>query len=378
MSIAFLLALIVLLGYGRLKGQTLLSRTNVHLFLLLPLVSVVPAAIFHDQPVPLSLLILRSNFFWLLYFVLHIFNVPAKAVVRLMLFIGCVWIFLTVVQQATYPAYFFYTRSGEGDQEFFRAGVYRFMIDPYQYGLFVLLYGYYKFLSSKKAAYLLLVGFALAGFYYFSTRQIAIGALFCICLTGFLFQGKVRFYSVAACLLLGITVAFFGDQLIGEYVEMTVSQLDDKDDVRLHASRFFLYDYWPHWTTVFTGNGMEHLTSAYGREMSALNEGKGYYRSDVGIIGALNTFGVFYVLNILWLNVKLLLTPLRAADRYLKLFFLFALLLLVISEQYAYPAAIPFFCFLLYLVDKAKAAAKMKLPARRPVSSKETVQHYSL
>jgi hypothetical protein len=349
----FLLLLIVLLNYNALRNNKLLFGTNVWLFIAIPIVSSIAAAFFHDQSLFLSLAILRTNFVWLLYFVLHIFNIPVKKIIHLLLFIGVVWILITIVQQYTYPTYYFYTRSDDGDTEFIRAGIYRFMIDPYQYGLFVLFFFFWKLLAKWKFVNLAFVALALAGLYFFATRQILVGAVLCMILAVWMQSGRARLYSFVAFIFMASIGLLFQNELFGEYIQMTQAQLSTKDDIRLLAADFFLYDYWPHWITVITGNGLEHFNSSYGKELSFLSSNYGLYRSDVGIIGALNTYGIIYVLNIFWLMIRSIRVRLMPQERYLKLFFWFSMILCAISEQFSHAAAIPFFCFILYLIERS-------------------------
>src|SRR5207253_3095593 len=75
--------------------KNLVFKKFVLLFFFLPFLSVIGANIFHDQPINLSLLLLRSNLVWLLYFVLHIYNVSPQKILKFVLFVGTVWAFLT-------------------------------------------------------------------------------------------------------------------------------------------------------------------------------------------------------------------------------------------------------------------------------------------
>ncbi len=132
---------------------------------------------------------------------------------------------------------------------------------------------------------------------------------------------------------------------------MTNSQLSDKDDIRVLASKYFLFDYWPHWSAILTGNGYEHANSDYGAEIAYLQTHFAYFKADVGIIGALNTFGIFYIVNIVWMLVKAIKSKVSFENKHLPLIFIFTSLLLLVSEQFSYTAAIPFYCFALYLID---------------------------
>lgn len=349
-----LFGLFYFLLVNRLNHKKLVFRNNVILFICIPLLSSLGAFVFHEQSFGLSLLALRTNFFWLLYIVLHILDIPVRKIINLMIFVGLVWIFLTVIQQFTFPTYYFATKNENETYYFLRAGVYRFMLNRHHYGVFIVLFFFYNFLITKRLYNLYFVAIGLVGFYYYGTRQFAVAVLACMGYTMFLIKGRSRFLaisSLAACVFL---LLMYKDTLFGEYLEMTNNQLEKDDDIRLIAAHFFFYDYWPHWFAMVTGNGIPHYLSSYGMEVNDLKVTYRLFRSDVGIIGAFNQYGILYIVNILWLIIKGLrnryYTP---KTKYLKLIFLNLLILLPLSEFFGNGSAIPFFCFILYLVDKS-------------------------
>ncbi|MBC5773715.1 hypothetical protein H8S95_06545 [Pontibacter sp. KCTC 32443] len=336
------------------RHQELIYKNIVLLFIAIPILSAVGALVFHDQSLSLSLLVLRANFFWLFYFLLHLFNIEPKKIIYLMIVVGLVWVLLTVVQQFTYPDYYFATRTEDESYYFLRAGVYRFMLNGHHYGVFITLYFFYNFLVSRKLTNLVFVFIGLSGFYYYGTRQFALALLACMILVLFMVKGKTRFLAFTSLSVCALVIFFYQDVLFGEYVEMTNNQMLNEDEVRLISAHYFLFEYWPHWLTKVIGNGIPHSLSNYGKEIDYIKENLQLFRSDIGIIGAFNQFGIFYVLNIFWLNIKSLRSRYYTEQtKYLKLIFLYSLLLLLMSEYYANASAIPFFCFILYLVDKS-------------------------
>ncbi|MCE7059782.1 hypothetical protein [Dyadobacter sp. CY343] len=327
--------------------------TNVKLFLIIPLISALGAAAFHGQELHWSVSVIRTNFFWLLYFVVRVFNIDTKRIVYLIATIGVIWCIITIVQQFTYPMILFYNRDGEDGQELLRGNIYRFMIDPHYFGVFMTIYFYCESLRKQKFVYMLFVLLGLAGLYYFGTRQVAAAVLGCMAIFTLSLKGRTQIMALGVALALSCFAYAFSDVLFGSFVELTNDQLNsNEDDIRNIAADFFLFDYWPHWMTVFTGNGMENHNSHYGMEMLRMNQELGLYRSDVGLIGAFNLFGIFYVINILWVNIKGISSRYYTGEtKYLRLFFVYSLVLVWISEHYSYAAAIPFFCFLFYLVE---------------------------
>lgn len=354
------LILIVVINYGKIRNSILLFSNNIKLFICISIISSFGAAIFHDQSYFFSFLIFRNSFFWLLYYVLHIYDIPKKQIVNLLCYIGIVWALLNIVQQYTYPQYFFYTR-GDESGGFLREGIYRFMPNSHLYGTFLIFYFFHKFLINKKFPYLIYIVTGLLGFYFIGTRQYALGIFICLLFSTLTVKGKLKFFSIFFLLCCFWLLVTLGGTFLEGYIKLTTDQLGSDDEIRKVAAYFFLFDYWPHWFSTIIGNGEVHLASPYGEEMKYLQEYYQLYRGDVGIIGGFNAFGVFYVINVILLNIKGLKEKLYTEeDKYLRLIFVFSFTLILLSEYYSVVAGIPFYCLIFYLVDKSYENRKEK------------------
>lgn len=346
------LCLVVIVFYNTnvFLQKGLKFKALVLFLLFLPLTGVVGAYIFHDQPVGLSLILERVNLFWLLYFVLHILNVSSEKIRKLMVFIGCVWAFLTIIQQFTYPVIFFYSRS-----EDIRAGVVRLMPAGQHFGVFMLLYSFHNYLTTKKRNALLFVGLGLAGLYFYGTRQVAIMAILCMLVAVLMLKGIAKWKFIFLSTLIGITVVLVAQPtIISDYIHLTTVQMSDDDYIRYKAADFYLNDYWPHWGAKLLGNGKPHETSAYGIEMEYIVHELGFYRADIGIIGTYNSFGIFYVLTIIIASIKGVFLKFNSdKDKYLKLLFFYVTFLLPLNVGYAHAPGMCFFSLLYFLVDKS-------------------------
>ncbi len=354
-AVVLMCLLLIVANYSFILRRKLKFKTNVFFFMLIPLLSAYGALLFHDQSLKLSLLILRVNLFWLFYFVLLIFDFPSERIIKMMIFIGLVWAFLTIIQQFTYPHYYFFTKEESDSYSIYRGGVYRFMIYGQQYGAFFLFYYFYRYLTQRKSNYLIYVLIGLIGFYCYGTRQFAVSAIACLIIAIFLVKGRAQLNAVMFILIVAPILLSLKDVLFAQYIEMTNEQLKYGDNVRQLGADFFLNEYWPrHWIAKFTGNGPPHLRSNYGQEMELIRVYHHFYRSDVGIIGAYNEFGIFYVLNILWVNFKGLKDKFFSYDnKFLKLLFFYAIILLVTSQYYSKSIGIPFYCLVFYLIEKS-------------------------
>ena len=127
-----------------------------------------------------------------------------------------------------------------------------------------------------------------------------------------------------------------------------------ESNIRALSADFWLNEYWPHWATKILGNGPPHMLSDYGRESELIRAYFHFFRSDVGFIGTYNLFGILYVLNCIWITLRVILMKIPdKRDIYLKLFFFNVIFLSVTNESFSKQSVIPFYCFLLYLIDKS-------------------------
>jgi len=116
-------------------------KKYVLFFMLLPFLSILPAYYVHGQTVSQSIRMLLPQLYWLFYFVLHRIQISEKAIFKTIIFIGFTWVLLQIVQQITFPYYYFYTRGGAGgDWIEIRSGIYRYMITGITFGVLVLFY----------------------------------------------------------------------------------------------------------------------------------------------------------------------------------------------------------------------------------------------
>lgn len=347
----------IFINYYRIISQLHLPFwRNIKVFLIISvLLGSIAAFVFHDQAFHYSLWRQRSHFLWLLYPVLHLLGVSPKKLVNMMILFGAVWCVLNIFQQLTYPVYWFASRvEGENaKEELLRAGVYRFMPNLFHYGMFLGFYCYQKFLDEKRLLYALGIVLTLLGFYYFGTRQFIFGFVVCMIIFTFLHRGSSKIFGLVLLGFIALFIFSYQEQILGGFIDMTNTQLQNEEYIRFLSADFFLYEYWPHWMAVFTGNGLAYIESSFGKETEYIHNVLGFYASDVGIIGSLNNFGIFYVINVFILLWRISKTKFNnPSNIYLKLFAINAVLLILLTEYFMIASAIPFWCIILYLIDR--------------------------
>jgi hypothetical protein len=313
---------------------------------------------FHKQEFYFSIWWQRTHLLWLIYPILHLFNLSPQKLIKAMLVIGIVWCITNVVQQFTYPTYFFSSKIESADSDFYRAGIYRFMPRQLHYALFLGFYAFQRMLDTKKTIYAIMFLATLIGLYFYGTRQFLAGFVGSVIAFTYFQKGSAKAFGAAIIALVGVIVLVYQDLILGNLIEITNDQVSNKDYIRLLEIKFYLFENWENWFNVIVGNGLAYESSAYGKEAEYIKETLMYYSSDVGIIGSLNNFGVIYCIAAVVILVKVIRTSYTQANRYLIMIGLNAVLLLLFTEYFMEAGAIPFWCIFLYLIDKDQSELK--------------------
>lgn len=367
-AIVFITIILLINKWEKLKRKKLLFSNNVKYFMIIPLISSLGAYLYHKQEFYLSLIELRIILFWLLYFLLHAYNINENQIVKLTIKIGLIWSLINIFQQFTFPFYLFKTDVAKIFQnsktEVWTYGVVRYRILGQQFGMFLIFFSFYYFLKTKKILLFLYVIIGLFAFYFYGARQFLFCIILCLVLCSFLISGRFFNFLFIFLFIVGFVLFSNIDLIVGNIIKKTTEQLSSEDYIRYSSADFFLNEFWPknNFFSRFIGNGQSQNLSIYGKEMNRINENFKFFSSDVGIIGGYNKFGVFYVVNVVFTNFKGLSNTFKLQhNKYLLLFFVFAFMTLILSEYYSNPAVIPFYCIIFYLVDIANEQQRSKI-----------------
>lgn len=353
------------LSYNKKIESELFFNSHIKALMFFVLLSALPAYLFHKQGFLVSLLASRTVFLWLFYILLHKWGLDDKVLEKIVLTSGFFWAVIMIGQQITFPLVLFTQRPDDtaasliniADQ---RGGLIRIFVQGTGLAYFAIFYYWRKVYENFSSKVLVLFLFTLAALFLSGSRQIVFGVLLIIGIDYLLlFNFKSR-KSLQFALLILVGVAIVSPVAI-EYISslVTLSQdqdVTDTDYIRILEMNFFLFEYWPHWLCYFLGNGWEHMSlSAYGAEMTSyVVDRLEFYRSDVGLIGALNKFGLFYILTILFIYFKILIRPKKLyVQRYIKQFFVFLFLTSFTGGDYFERTdTLLLFIITFYIIDK--------------------------
>lgn len=336
------------------------------------LLSIFGAVLIHGQGFADTFIVSSYALVFLSYPLLYVLKIDDRDLVKMMIVIGVLWTAVMIIQQFTYPTYWFGGNVEDGVEVSQRNGIYRFSIFGTTYGLLSLFYGFQNFLETNKQKYLLLVFIGIVGVYLTCTRQIMAASLGCV-FVGLYLSRKIKLGAFIAVAISGILIYLYADLLFSEYIEMT--EEIDEEYIRFISYRFYGIDYNKnHPLAVFIGNGLYREGSAYGSEMMQYREELGLYQSDIGLVGEYSLHGIFAVITILsifWYVFK----NRKYIDLYLLLFMLYSFLTSIML--------MPFRCSLttfstivaLYMIDCSIARNKraMRLAYIRKHNSENVV-----
>lgn len=322
--------------------------------MLLPFLSTIPSYFAHEQPIYLTVSLMKFQLCWLFYFVLHRLQISEKEIFKILFLIGSIWVLLELIQQFTYPKYYFYTRS---DADEFgiekRVGIYRYMITGVFSAVLVLFYHLHKVFDSNEQRMKSILGiiFFLMGIYLYMTRQILASVLACVFIAPLLSGGKKitkKFlFFLGGILLLG-SIYYFSNTLFGELIEDTGDQIND-DNIRVKSYLFYL-NYWDDWSCFVFGNGLYHEDSFYGKYLNHVENDLGLWRSDIGIIGELSKYGVIYIIAYIVFCFYFFRKS-KGIDLYLRLYFIYLLLIIPMIFPFREGSEYLQYSIFLYLCD---------------------------
>lgn len=306
-----LLLLFLLFSNSINIGKTIFGK-EILLLLFLTSVSAISCNIYHNQSFIDSFIASKNILFILVYFILLQSRIGYKSINGIIFSFGVAATLIYIIQQVAYPQiYWFDTPNSNISEVEIRNGFYRFRLFlNNQYIIYSLLLSFVAAVEEKLLRKWLYVFFFLVGIYLTLTRQ----TWFCIVVAIFMYpmvNGVRVSLKKILSITLGICIAYVVyenlSSIIGdELITATSYQFTNEDDVRWLAYKFYAFDYWTDIFNMLFGNGYPLLgKSKYGLEILSIEQNYHLYRSDIGIVGLLNTNGFLYLIVFLYIYYKI-------------------------------------------------------------------------
>lgn len=331
----------------------------IMLFMALPFLSMFMEYVYNGQSFLSSFPLYKNFLLWSFYFVLHELKVSQKVVIHVLTVLACIWCMIELVQQFSYPHYWFYTRgngvdaNGNATYIEIRSGIYRFMVEGYQFAMIMLFYYFQRFYNKPQVKYLFLMMVMLLGLYLYMTRQILFASLCSIVLLLIFAKNKTRwnkqvtlFTAVAILVLFLLSNIILGDELISSTKDQ-LNSLDD--DIRYYSFIYFLFQWQDVWCFLF-GNGLPVIGTNYYEQLQEYSNW-GLYLVDVGLVGELQKYGILYILVFISFIVYFFKYIIRKNQFYLNAYFLSTIMMSIMIFPYRIGEEFIFYSLFLYLCD---------------------------
>ncbi len=319
---------------------------EIIIFLFAFNLAIVGAYTFHQQNPGLTFWAQRYSLFFFTYFFLHAIRFKVKELERIIFILGIVYIVFFLVQYALYPKILFNVRIQ------LSRGTTRIFLQGGAIASLAYFMGLYYFTTTQKPLYgivsilffitlilqgtrqnILLIGFATIVFILVNKRV------------------KSKFSIMLLLALLAIPVFYFFQDIFMNLIAVSEKQsAQQDDDIRIKAVKFFMIDFFPSPFAYLIGNGESHMASNYGMEVFKYKMVNGLYQSDIGILGDVSKYGVFFILGVVLIYLKVFKLKLTRFV-YIKYFFLVSFLRMFLGSDFGGAESIVVLSTMLYMID---------------------------
>lgn len=314
-------------------------------------ISIIPsffiAYYYHNQNFIVSVYANRALLFFLLYFFLHVYKVPVKIVLQVIVIVGVFAVFLYYVQLAIYPKLIMKLVSTMETR-----GTIRMFIPGMLCTVAAYFYFLNRFFESNNFKFLLLSLVMFSAFILQGTR-ILIFSTFFLTLVNLILSNRVRSKVLISFL---ISLAAFAVFMAFREIFMAIGQVSSKqasnfeNDVRLRAAKFFLTSFMPNKLAYIFGNSDADAGSPYDLKLFYYSFKYGFFLNDIGVIGDYVRYGIFFTVASFYLILKALFIKTANGYNFLKYYIVSQCFTFLTGKGFIGGADIVFVCTL-YIFD---------------------------
>lgn len=325
------------------------------LFILLSLItSMITSYAARDQRIVHTMFAQRAMYYYLLYFLLHQLKFEPKDMEKVFVFFAVVYMGMHFLQTALYPRLI---TDGTVRAE---RGTVRIYIEGADYIALAFLLYLQKFLRSNNLKYLLLIFLVIAIYVMRGGRSaIAIQTLTVVLFVIIDRKVQSRIFLVMLGLIGSIAIFFIFQDIFGELVNQSKTDMAKGEDyIRLKAIRYYMTEFnESHPIAYITGNGKAYPHSNYGKLIRLTTLKYRYYLSDIGLFGNYVFYGLFFIIGVLGICIRLLKLKIDPGQSYVKYYFIAVIIGITTSAAFAEADFICMMVCLLYLVDTSNDAS---------------------
>lgn len=343
-----ILGLVFLLPHINIaKKRTLNFKYEVLTFIFLPLISGISAYIHYNQTALQSLNVWFTCLIWIIYFGLHIYNMPSKKLERFMLIMSLIVLTLQISGQVLG-----YKIGNENLNELeLRNNLLRLRYDTTM-AMFCLFYYWSRYIAYYSIKDLFLAILMAISIYLSLTRLRIFAVLFPVFISFFMVSHKKsQIKKIIIFLLIIILFYHFRDGVFGFFIDKTTYEVTEDANIRDYSIAYFWLDATNDFLKVLFGNGIPHQDSLLGTHLMKIND-MGYFADDVGIVGQWWYFGFIYILAWFSIVYKIIWKYRKLSSLYIKLYFIGSTIISFYFFPLAHEKGWLIWSILLYIADK--------------------------
>jgi len=368
--ILMLLVIIIYKIYDKSFKFKHLFRFEMSLVFLAVIFSMFAAYFFHGQKFTITIVTQRFVYFFLVYALLHALKPRPEELMRMIVYLGIIYIIFYIVQTILYPFMLF--NAGV----LVERGTTRIFVPGSSYLFLAYLICLALFIQSFHYRYFILCIAAIIIFVLLGTRQvIAPAAIVSIIMVLLSKKVKSKFVTIILLLLITIPVYFLFKEIFVSMFELSEKQLSNySQNVRYRAVLFYLFEFFPNKLSYLIGNGVPSAHSPYGIKVNAFADAFGYFQSDIGIVGDYAKFGLLIVIAEIYMSIRILTFKLPEGYQSIKYYFIALLLTIFLSDgPFSNAENITIICLLLYIIDVSRYNSSPTIPEEEPHEPIETL-----
>ena len=235
----------------------------------------------------------------LLFFLLKKWNIDEDTVYKYLILFTALFAFFEVVQQFTYPKFWFTGRISDGASGKFeeRMGFLRFYLFGIDYALLALMATFDRCLDKTKN-FKIHCGFLLiccAAIYFFLARKNIYAALSCLSIGVIFAKGRAKLWvkmMVAAVFILGV---IYLSNSMADLNTQTSSELSEnrEDFIRIMAADYFINSMSDSPLYYLFGSGVPGGKNPLQALITDLIDKHWFFQDDCGFVGYFSRFGIF-------------------------------------------------------------------------------------
>lgn len=330
--VVYLFMIVLMTNQSYLKCMPMVRAANITMvgFLL----SCIPSIVIFGQSFYEAITGIQMYVFpMLLYYLLHKWKTDENTIFKFLIGFTAVFGFFEVIQQYTYPTYWFNGREANEITGLLeeRMGFWRFYLFGIDYCLLAIMLCFGKILKKEGKQRINYIYFLICAVavYFFLARKDIYAVVSCVAIGTLFYTKKGGFGSKIFISVLLLCAYLFLSNAMTDLNEQTQTEMGEssEDFIRFVAADYFINSFSNSPLYYIFGSGIPGGKNYLMSQITYLSENLKIYQDDCGFVGFFSKFGLFGLMTQIYILIKIALNY-KHIDMHL---LMFALLQLEIS-----------------------------------------------